>query len=46
MVENIQNSFEVYIGIFTFYILLLNYATFMGQILIFGLRWVQNTIVP
>ena len=35
MVENTQNSFEWYIGLFTFYIILINYAIFMGQILIF-----------
>ena len=29
MVENIQNSFEGYIGLFTFYIIIINYATFM-----------------
>ena len=46
MVENIQNSFEGYIGLFIFYILPLNYVTFMGQILIFGPSWVQNTIFP
>ena len=36
MIENIQNSFEGYMGLFTFYILPLNYVTFMDQILIFG----------
>ena len=36
MVENTQNSFEGYIGLFIFYIIPLNYITFMGQILIFG----------
>ena len=46
MVENTQNSFEEYIGLFTFYIIPINYATFMGQILIFEPSWVQNTIVP
>ena len=46
MVENSQNSFEWYIGFFTFYIIPINYATFMNQILIFGPNWVQNTIVP
>ena len=45
MVENTQNSFEGYIGLFTFYIILINYATFMDQILIFGPSWTQNTIV-
>ena len=35
MVENTQNSFEEYIGLFTFYMFLINYKTFMGQILIF-----------
>ena len=38
MVENTQNSFEWYIGLFTFYIIPINYATFMDQILIFGLN--------
>ena len=33
----IENSFEGYIGFFIFYIFLINYATFMNQILIFGL---------
>ena len=32
-----ENSFEGYIGLFIFYILLINYATFMSQILILGL---------
>ena len=45
MVENIQNSFEGYTGLFTFYIFPINYAIFMGQILIFGLNWAQNTIL-
>ena len=45
MVENTQNSFERYIGLFTFYIIFINYAAFMSQILIFGTSWVQNTIV-
>ena len=36
MVENTQNSFEWYIGLFIFYIFLINYVTFMDQILIFG----------
>ena len=45
MVENTQNSFEKYIGFFIFYILSLNYVTFMGQILIFESSWIQNTIV-
>ena len=31
----IENNFEGYIDIFIFYILLINYVTFMGQILIF-----------
>ena len=46
MVENIQNSFEGYIGLFTFYIILINYTIFMDKILIFEVNWVQNTIVP
>ena len=45
MIENTQNSFEGYIGLFTFYIIPINYATFMGQILIFGPNWIQNTII-
>ena len=32
----VENSFERYIGIFIFYIISINYATFMGQILLFG----------
>ena len=32
----IKNRFEWYIGIFIFYFLLINYATFIGKILIFG----------
>ena len=36
MVKNTENSFEGYIGIFTFYIILINYVIFMSQILIFG----------
>ena len=46
MVENVQNSFEGYMGLFTFYIIPLNYATFMGQILIFEPKRVQNVIIP
>ena len=46
MVENTQKSFERYIGLFTFYIIFINYATFTGQILIFGSNWIQNTILP
>ena len=46
MVKNTQNSFEMYIGIFTFYIIFINYTTFMGQILIFGFNRIQNTIIP
>ena len=38
MVENTQNSFERYIDLFTFYIILINYAIFTNQILIF---WTQ-----
>ena len=30
MIENTQNSFEGYIGIFIFYIIPLNYTTFIG----------------
>ena len=45
MVENTQNSFKGYISLFTFYILLINYAIFVCQILIFGPNWVQDTIV-
>ena len=43
--ENTQNSFERYIGLFTFYIIPINYITFICQILIFGHSWVQNTIL-
>ena len=32
----IENSFEMHIGFFIFYILFVNYVIFMGQILIFG----------
>ena len=32
----VENSFEVYISIFIFYIIPIDYATFIGQILIFG----------
>ena len=46
MVENTQNSFERYIDLFTFYIIFINYATFMGQILIFRPNGVQKTIIP
>ena len=46
MVENTQNSFKGYIGLFIFYILPINYATFMDQILIFEHNWDQNTIAP
>ena len=42
----VENSFEGYIGLFIFYILPINYATFISQILIFGFNWVQKTIVP
>ena len=45
MVENTQNSFKGYIGLFTFYIISINYTTFMSQILIFEPNWIQNTIV-
>ena len=40
-----ENSFEGYIGLFIFYIIFINYATFMSQILIFGPNWVQKTII-
>ena len=33
-------------GFFTFYIIPLNYGILIGQILIFGPRWVQNVIIP
>ena len=33
----VENSFKGYIGLFIFYIISINYATFMNQILIFGL---------
>ena len=46
MIENIQNSFEGYIDLFKFYILPINYTTFMDQILIFEPSWIQNTILP
>ena len=42
----IENSSEWYISLFIFYIISINYATFMGQILIFRSNWVQKTIVP
>ena len=42
----VENSFEGYIGVFIFYIFLINYATFMDQILIFEPNWVQKTITP
>ena len=42
----VENSFEEYIRLFIFYIIPINYATYMGQILIFGPNWVQNTIIP
>ena len=41
-----ENSFEGYIGLFIFYIISINYVTFMDQILIFWLNWVQKIIVP
>ena len=34
----IENSFERHIGIFIFYIIPINYAIFIDQILIFGLN--------
>ena len=42
----VENSFEGYIALFIFYILLINYATYMDKNLIFGPNWVKNTIVP
>ena len=42
----IENSFEGYIGLFIFYIILINYTIFMSQILIFGSNRVQKIIVP
>ena len=41
----VENSFEGYIRLFIFYIILINYATYMDQTLIFGSNWLQNTIV-
>ena len=46
MVKNTQNNFKGFIDLFTFYIIFINYAIFMGQILIFDLNWVQNIIFP
>ena len=40
----IENNFERYIGVLIFYILSINYAIFMSQILIYGQR-VQKTII-
>ena len=42
----IENSFEGYIDLFIFYIILINYTIFMSQILIFGSNRVQKIIVP
>ena len=42
----IENSFEGYIDFFIFYIIPVNFTTFMSQILIFGPNWVQNAIIP
>ena len=42
----VENSFERYIDFFIFYIIFINYITFMDQILIFELNWVQKTIIP
>ena len=42
----IENSFKGHIGIFIFYILPINYAIFIDQILIFGLSWIQKIIIP
>ena len=41
----IENSFKGHIGIFIFYIIIINYTIFIDQILIFGLSWIQKTIV-
>ena len=35
----IENSFEGYIGFFIFYIILIDYITFMDPILIFESNW-------
>ena len=40
----VENSSEWYIGIFIFYILFINYAIFMGQILIFELNWSKRQL--
>ena len=32
----VRNNFEGYIGLFLYYIIFINYTTFMDQILIFG----------
>ena len=37
MIENTQNSFEMHIGFFIFYIIFINYIIFMSQILSFWL---------
>ena len=42
----VENSFEWYICLFIFYTFPINYATFMDQILIFGLNRIQKTIIP
>ena len=42
----VENSFERYISLFIFYIIPINYATYMDQSLIFEPNWIQNTIVP
>ena len=39
----VENGFEEYIGLFIFYIISINYVTYMDQNLIFGLIWIQNT---
>ena len=35
MIKNTQNSFKWHIDLFTFYIIIINYTTFIDQILIF-----------
>ena len=44
MVENTQNSFEMYISFFIFYIIFINYINFMGQILIFRFK-TQSSLI-
>ena len=38
----IENSFEGYIGFFIFYIILIDYITFMDPILIFESNWFKR----